>query len=111
MTGEEFKAIREKLGFSQAQLAKLLGYSHLTLISSMERPKNRRGVPQHLGWLMEAIDGGFWSKDWPERKVADEPAADAEGSGEGTGDRRGHAERDAEGGGDSVRQHRSRAKA
>jgi transcriptional regulator with XRE-family HTH domain len=124
MTGEEFKAIRLKLGLSQAKLARLIGYSHAMMVSTFERPKNQRKISPQLALLMEALDGGFWPKSWPAKELVnddrdipaflsrrteagDEPAADAEGSGEGTGDQRGHAERDPKGGRDSVHQHRS----
>lgn len=65
MTNEELREIRGKLGMTQQQLAALLGYSGALQISSYERAKNPRPVPQLLELLMRAYDEGYRPKDWP----------------------------------------------
>jgi transcriptional regulator with XRE-family HTH domain len=68
MTSGEFRAIRKRLGLTQAQLASLLGYTSSMTISAFERRTNPRIIPAHLGWLMEALDSGFWPREWPPKK-------------------------------------------
>ncbi|WP_394890378.1 helix-turn-helix domain-containing protein [Mesorhizobium sp. AaZ16] len=68
MTSSEFRAIRKRLGLTQAQLASLLGYTSAMTISAFERPTNPRVIPAQLGWLMEALDSGFWPSEWPPKK-------------------------------------------
>jgi len=59
MTREEFRELRMRLGYSQSQLASVLGYSTLMRISEMERATNPRPVPWVVGQLMRAMDQGF----------------------------------------------------
>jgi transcriptional regulator with XRE-family HTH domain len=130
MTAKQFYAIRKRLGLSQAGLATILGYAGPMMVSSFERSNHQRPVPTQLALLMEAIDKGFWSKHWPAKETllstgrktkeagndataadTDDTADDAEAGSELDGDRSGHAERHAQGGGDSLHQHRSRTEA
>lgn len=60
-----FRAIRTKLGLSQAALASVLGYSSPMRISEFERATNPRAVPLHVAMLMEAFAAGYRTKDWP----------------------------------------------
>jgi transcriptional regulator with XRE-family HTH domain len=74
MTGKQFLAIRTKLGLSQAKFGALLGYKGPQMVSSFERDNHKREIPVQLALLMEAIDGGFWSKHWP--SIAEMAAAE-----------------------------------
>lgn len=74
MTPQQFRAIRLRLNMTQADLAQLLGYSMPLTISQFERKTNPKPVPRHLDLLMEALDTGFWPKDWPQ-KVTDHEVA------------------------------------
>jgi len=60
MTSEEFKAIRKRLGFNQAELAALLGYGSAVRISEFERPTNPVAVPRLVAMLMTAMDETGW---------------------------------------------------
>lgn len=60
MTSEEFKTIRKRLGFNQAELAKLLGYGSAVRISEFERSKNPVGVPRLVAMVMSAMDETGW---------------------------------------------------
>ena len=110
MTGKRFRAIREQLGFTQEQFAKLLGYAGAIAISAFERETNPREIHYHLALLMEALEDGYWPKGWPQKKTdeVDGTAADTEGSGASSGDRVGHAEPTAQSGSNPVRKHRAR---
>ena len=65
MTNEEFRAIRKRLGLTQAQLARVLRYEIALTISTYERNKNPRQIPTHVALLMTAYDEGYRPKDWP----------------------------------------------
>lgn len=65
MTPDEFRAIRQRLGLTQAQLAAYLGYGSPMRISEFERETNPRPVPELLARLMTAYDEGYRPKDWP----------------------------------------------
>lgn len=73
MTGEQFFAIRQKLGLTQAAFGALLGYTGPQMVNSFEG--NRREIPTQTGLLMEAIDKGFWSKTWPKPQADEAEAA------------------------------------
>ncbi|MDQ0324106.1 transcriptional regulator with XRE-family HTH domain [Pararhizobium capsulatum DSM 1112] len=62
MTREEFKAIRKRLGFTQSELAALLGYHSGVRISEFERTKNPISVPRLLALVMQALDSGWRPK-------------------------------------------------
>ena len=57
MNGDEFVAIRKKLGLSQSKLAKLLGYYNALTISLFER--GERGITPRLALLMFALEDGW----------------------------------------------------
>lgn len=59
MTNEEFRTIRERLGFTQAGLAAFLGYGSPMRISEFERKTNPRPVPRLLALVMQALDSGW----------------------------------------------------
>lgn len=65
MTPTEFRTIREKLGFTQAELAAFLGYGSPMRISEFERKTNPRPVPDLLARLMRAYSEGYRPADWP----------------------------------------------
>lgn len=65
MTPEEFRAIRQKLGFTQAELATYLGYAAPVRVSEFERATNPRPVPDLLARLMVAYRDGYRPADWP----------------------------------------------
>lgn len=65
MTNSEFRAIRHKLGLSQARLAAVVGFKLPLSISTMERPTNPRPVPELLARLMRAYESGYRPDDWP----------------------------------------------
>jgi transcriptional regulator with XRE-family HTH domain len=56
----EFKAIRQRLGFTQAELAALLGYSAKVRISEFERDTNPIPVPRLVSMVMRAMDETGW---------------------------------------------------
>lgn len=65
MDNEEFRAIRKRLGLTQALLADVLGYSQPMQVSEIERDKNPKPVPRAIALLMRAYDEGYRPKDWP----------------------------------------------
>lgn len=65
MTNHEFRAIRQRLGLTQAQLAAVVGYDMALSISTLERATNPRQVPELLARLMRAYDAGYRPDDWP----------------------------------------------
>lgn len=65
MTNQEFREIRLRLGFTQAELAAFLGYGSAMRISEFERSTNPRKIPTHVALLMRAYDEGYRPKDWP----------------------------------------------
>lgn len=65
MENDEFRAIRKRLGLTQAQLASVLGYVHLMQVSEIERSSNPKPVPRAIALLMMAYDEGYRPKDWP----------------------------------------------
>lgn len=65
MDNNEFRAIRARLGLTQAQLAKILGYPRATQVSEIERPTNPKPVPRHVAMLMVAYDEGYRPQGWP----------------------------------------------
>jgi len=60
MTGEEFKAIRKRLGFTQAELSALLAYGSAVRISEFERATNPTPVPRLVALIMLAMDQTGW---------------------------------------------------
>ncbi len=60
MTGEEFKVIRKRLGFNQAELAALLGYGSAVRVSEFERSTNPVSVPRLVALVMMAMDETGW---------------------------------------------------
>ena len=65
MTNHEFRAIRLRLGLTQAELAAVLGYPHPMQVSVLERATNPKPVPRHVALLMKAYDDGYRPDDWP----------------------------------------------
>jgi len=66
MSPAEFKAIRLKLGLTQPQLARLLGYVNVTHIAALEtEAAYGRAIPHHTGLLMRAYADGYRPADWP----------------------------------------------
>ena len=65
MDNDEFRAIRKRLGLTQALLANVLGYSQPMQVSEIERDKNPKPVPRAIALLMRAYDEGYRPKDWP----------------------------------------------
>jgi len=65
MTSAEFRAIRSRLGLTQAQLAPLLDLGSAMRISEYERSTNPRTIPAHIARLMLAMDDGWRPADWP----------------------------------------------
>ncbi|MCD1264055.1 hypothetical protein B5M44_04215 [Shinella sumterensis] len=68
MTNTQFRTIRQWLGLTQAQLARVLRYEAPLTISTYERAKNPRPVPTHVALLMTAYDEGYRPADWPHSK-------------------------------------------
>jgi transcriptional regulator with XRE-family HTH domain len=60
MTNDDFKAIRKRLGFNQAELAALLGYGSAVRISEFERSTNPVAVPRLVAMVMTAMDETGW---------------------------------------------------
>jgi transcriptional regulator with XRE-family HTH domain len=60
MTGEEFKSIRKRLGYNQAELAAILGYGSAVRVSEFERGTNPVPVPRLVAMLMLAMDQTGW---------------------------------------------------
>ena len=65
MTNDEFRAIRQKLGLTQAQLSRVLGYETALTVSTYERATNPRQIPTHVAMLMRAYDEGYRPSNWP----------------------------------------------
>ncbi|TAZ20751.1 hypothetical protein ELH77_19290 [Rhizobium ruizarguesonis] len=65
MTGAEFKTIRQRLGLTQGELARVLDYGSPMRVSEFERSSNPREVPVHVARLMRAYDAGYRPEDWP----------------------------------------------
>jgi transcriptional regulator with XRE-family HTH domain len=65
VTNLEFRAIRQRLGLTQAQLAAVLGYEMALTVSTYERETNPRRIPTHVALLMTAYDEGYRPKKWP----------------------------------------------
>ena len=57
MTPAAFRAIRSRIGFTQAGLAALLGYGHAVRISEFER--GARDIPHLAALVMLALDSGW----------------------------------------------------
>lgn len=66
MTNHEFRAIRNRLGLTQAQLARVLRMAFAVNVSAWERESNPRPIPTHIELLMTAYDEGYRPKDWPQ---------------------------------------------
>ncbi len=72
MTGAEFKAARQSLGFNQTQLAALMGYHGQPAISTIELTEGEIAIRPAL--LMQAYIDGYRPIDWrrygkvPEKK-------------------------------------------
>lgn len=60
MTREDFRAIRKRLGFNQAELASLLGYGSAVRVSEFERSTNPVPVPRLVALVMMAMDETGW---------------------------------------------------
>ena len=60
MTNDDFKAIRKRLGYNQAELAVVLGYGSAVRISEFERSTNPVPVPRLVSMLMTAMDETGW---------------------------------------------------
>jgi transcriptional regulator with XRE-family HTH domain len=69
MTPQEFRSIRQRLGFTQQQLADLFGFARALSISEFERQTNPKPIPRYLDLVMEALDAGFWPKGWPRHEI------------------------------------------
>lgn len=65
MNNHEFRAIRQRLGLTQAQLSRVLRYEAALTVSTYEREKNPRPIPTHVELLMIAYDEGYRPRDWP----------------------------------------------
>lgn len=65
MTNHEFRAIRQRLGLTQAELAAVLGYAHVMTVSVYERETNPRPIPHLLAMAMAAMDSGWRPDNWP----------------------------------------------
>lgn len=68
MTNHEFRAIRLRLGMTQAELARVLRYDRPLTVSTYERETNPRKIPTHVELLMVAYDEGYRPKGWPPEK-------------------------------------------
>ena len=62
MTGQEFKAGREALGLTQAQLAKPLQYGSQSRVAEIE---GRDKAPGPAGVALAAFLAGYRPPDWP----------------------------------------------
>lgn len=58
MTPQEFRAIRKRLGLTQAELARWLEYGSVARVSEIENGKV--ALPRLVAQLMRAYDGGFF---------------------------------------------------
>lgn len=65
MTPDEFRAIRMRLGLTQAALASHLGFALAQHVSKLER--GELAITDHLGMLMRAYAEGYRPDDapWP----------------------------------------------
>jgi hypothetical protein len=66
MTPAEFRSIRQRLGLSQSQLARVLAYARANMIAYFEsEAASAREVPVHVAMLMHAFDAGYRPQGWP----------------------------------------------
>ena len=63
MTPQEFRAIRERMGLTQAELAFQLGYRAASRVSEIEN--GTFAITPMLARLMRAYEDGYRSADWP----------------------------------------------
>ena len=69
MSGDEFKALRIKLGLTQQLAADVLGYGSNVRVAEIEG--GRKNVTPHLERLMRAYEAGYRPDDWPHEKIAE----------------------------------------
>ena len=67
MDNIEAKAIRARLGLTQAQLADAVGLATSLSVSEFERPPNPKPVPRLWALLLKAYDDGYRPDNWPKR--------------------------------------------
>ena len=67
MTPDHLRAIRQKLGLTQQQLAQLIGYRQAHLISNFET--GTRPVPHLLAMLMRAFEDGYLPRRDPDASL------------------------------------------
>lgn len=67
MTNQELRAIRQKLGLTQAELAAVLGYELPLTVSTMERETNPKPIPKHVALLLIAYRDGYRPENWPSK--------------------------------------------
>ena len=63
MSGEEAAQARKRLGLSQSQLARLLGYDKRHSVANVETGARHYRAPQQL--LLNAYLAGYRPADWP----------------------------------------------
>lgn len=62
MSPEEFRAIRNRLGLTQKQMARWMGFAHATRIAKLEAgvgSKTHQPVPPLVERLMRAYEAGY----------------------------------------------------
>jgi DNA-binding transcriptional regulator YiaG len=63
LTGDDIKAMRQKLGLDQKAMAKLLGYSSYMRVSELEN--GRANVPDRVKLIILALQHGWRPGDGP----------------------------------------------
>jgi len=71
MTSEDIRTQRTKLGLTQAQMAKLLGYGAVARISEIENGTREPSVS--VLRLLAAYTAGYRPDDWPDQSGYAEP--------------------------------------
>ena len=75
MTPEDIRTIRTKLGLTQAQTAKLLGYGAVARISEIENGTREPSVS--VLRLLAAYETGYRPDDWPDQSGFAEPGVNS----------------------------------
>ena len=70
MTPDQFRSIRLRLGLTQPELARLLGYAHASTVGALESPASGKVVTAPVERLMRAYAAGYRPPEWPEREEA-----------------------------------------
>lgn len=70
MATTRVREIRKKIGLTQTEMARLLGYASYMRVSEIEN--GRAAIPDRVKLILLAIDDGWLSKDQPDEGLEGE---------------------------------------